>query len=140
MRFVLRRPCWPALLCALSLWDKDKQAGRASTTAHELAVAGFLIESCFWFVLQESTVETEVRAAHNVLEACAQTDAMERVVFTSSVTAVVWSGAGAGTGTHGHEEAVADEKSWSDLAFCRKFKVRATHARLTTTRTKLASA
>jgi hypothetical protein len=38
--------------------------------------------------VQESTVEKEVRAAHNVLEACAQTDAMERVVFTSSVTAV----------------------------------------------------
>ena len=80
-------------------------------------------------------METEVRAAHNVLEACAQADAMERVVFTSSVTAAVWSGAG-----EGHEEAVADEKSWSDLAFCRKFKVRATHARLATTRTKLASA
>jgi nucleoside-diphosphate-sugar epimerase len=70
--------------------------------------------------VQESTVETEVRAAHNVLEACAQTDAMERVVFTSSVTAVVWSGAGAGA----HREEVADERSWSDLAFCRKFKVR----------------
>ncbi|TVU31539.1 hypothetical protein EJB05_23226 [Eragrostis curvula] len=40
----------------------------------------------------EMSVETEVRAAHNVLEACAQTDTMERVVFTSSVTAVVWSG------------------------------------------------
>jgi nucleoside-diphosphate-sugar epimerase len=72
--------------------------------------------------VQESTVETEVRAAHNVLEACAQTDAMERVVFTSSVTAVVWSGAGAGVGAH--REEVADERSWSDLAFCRKFKVR----------------
>ncbi|EER94430.1 cinnamoyl-CoA reductase-like SNL6 [Sorghum bicolor] len=71
----------------------------------------------------ESTVETEVRAAHNVLEACAQADAMERVVFTSSATAVVWSGAGAGT-HHDHEEAAAaDEKSWSDLAFCRKFKL-----------------
>lgn len=69
----------------------------------------------------ESTVETEVRAAHNVLEACAQTDAMERVVFTSSVTAVVWSGAGAGVGAH--REEVADERSWSDLAFCRKFKL-----------------
>jgi hypothetical protein len=68
--------------------------------------------------VQESTVETEVRAAHNVLEACAQTDVMKRVVFTSSVTAVVWSGAGA------HREEVADERSWSDLAFCRKFKVR----------------
>jgi hypothetical protein len=70
--------------------------------------------------VQESTVEKEVRAAHNVLEACAQTDAMERVVFTSSVTAVIWSGAGAGA----HRVEVADERSWSDLAFCRKFKVR----------------
>jgi hypothetical protein len=71
--------------------------------------------------VQESTVETEVRAAHNVLvcwRRCAQTDAMERVVFTSSVTAVVCSGAGA------HREEVADERSWSDLDFCRKFKVR----------------
>lgn len=75
-------------------------------------------------------METEVRAAHNVLEACAQADAMERVVFTSSATAVVWSGAGAGT-HHDHEEAAAaDEKCWSDLAFCRKFKVRKHAARL----------
>nr|XP_027085060.1 uncharacterized protein LOC113707098 [Coffea arabica] len=29
-------------------------------------------------------IRTEVRAAHNVVEACAQTDAMEKVVFTSS--------------------------------------------------------
>jgi nucleoside-diphosphate-sugar epimerase len=64
--------------------------------------------------VQEVTVETEVRAAHNVLEACAQTDAMERVVFTSSATAVVWGG----------DAATVDEKCWSDLAFCRKFKVR----------------
>ncbi|KAJ6846335.1 cinnamoyl-CoA reductase-like SNL6 [Iris pallida] len=34
----------------------------------------------------EFIVEMEVRTAHNVLEACAQTDTMERVVFTSSVT------------------------------------------------------
>ncbi|KAF8689221.1 hypothetical protein HU200_042009 [Digitaria exilis] len=66
----------------------------------------------------EVTVETEVRAAHNVLEACAQTDAMERVVFTSSVTAVVW-----GSDAKDEDRLVADEKCWSDLAFCRKFKV-----------------
>lgn len=64
----------------------------------------------------EVVVETEVRAAHNVLEACAQTATMERVVFTSSVTAAVWSG-------HKPQEVVVDEKSWSDLAFCRKFKL-----------------
>nr|CAB3495158.1 unnamed protein product [Digitaria exilis] len=66
----------------------------------------------------EVTVETEVRAAHNVLEACAQTDAMERVVFTSSVTAVVW-----GSDAKDEDRLVADEKCWSDLAFCRKFKL-----------------
>ncbi|CAL4932459.1 unnamed protein product [Urochloa decumbens] len=75
----------------------------------------------------EVTVETEVRAAHNVLEACAQTDAMERVVFTSSVTAVVWNSAAA-AGGHGEEEEhghplVVDEKCWSDLILCRKFKL-----------------
>ncbi|XP_062205642.1 cinnamoyl-CoA reductase-like SNL6 [Phragmites australis] len=68
----------------------------------------------------ELMVETEVRAAHNVLEACAQTETMERVVFTSSVTAVVWNDS-----RHSHLDATAvvDEKSWSDLAFCRKYKL-----------------
>ncbi|PNT67964.1 hypothetical protein BRADI_3g34280v3 [Brachypodium distachyon] len=64
----------------------------------------------------EVMVEVEVRAAQNVLEACAQTDTMERVVFTSSVTAVVWK--------DGHKLVDAfDERNWSDLAFCRKFKL-----------------
>ncbi|WVZ57776.1 hypothetical protein U9M48_008119 [Paspalum notatum var. saurae] len=69
----------------------------------------------------EVTVETEVRAAHNVLEACAQTDTMERVVFTSSVTAVVWKPPPPPPPQPQGE--VADERSWSDLAFCRKFKL-----------------
>lgn len=44
-----------------------------------------------WFarLLQEYMAEVEVMAAHNVLEACAQTETVERVVYTSSVTAVV---------------------------------------------------
>ncbi|RLN17512.1 cinnamoyl-CoA reductase 1-like [Panicum miliaceum] len=67
----------------------------------------------------EVTVEEEVRAAHNVLEACAQTDAMERVVFTSSVTAVVWNG----DADKEEEHLAVDERCWSDLAFCRKFKL-----------------
>uniref|UniRef100_A0A0E0F142 NAD(P)-binding domain-containing protein n=1 Tax=Oryza meridionalis TaxID=40149 RepID=A0A0E0F142_9ORYZ len=45
--------------------------------------------SCF-LDEEEGMVEAEVRAAHNILEACAQTDTMERVVFNSSVTAVLW--------------------------------------------------
>jgi nucleoside-diphosphate-sugar epimerase len=70
--------------------------------------------------MQEVTVETEVRAAHNVLEACAQTETMERVVFTSSVTAVVWS---ADHKQQQQQQQLVDEKCWSDLAFCKKLKV-----------------
>ena len=61
-------------------------------------------------------MEVEVRAAQNVLEACAQTVTMERVVFTSSVTAVVWKD------DHKLVDAF-DERNWSDLNLCRKRKV-----------------
>ena len=68
-------------------------------------------------VVQEVMVEVEVRAAQNVLEACAQTVTMERVVFTSSVTAVVWK-------DDDHKPVDAfDERNWSDLNLCRKRKV-----------------
>ncbi|KAJ8555151.1 hypothetical protein K7X08_012647 [Anisodus acutangulus] len=63
--------------------------------------------------------EVEVRAAHNVLEACAQTDTMEKVVFTSSATAIIWG--------HENDQNSAsmdlDERHWSDINFCRKFKL-----------------
>ncbi|GAY66629.1 hypothetical protein CUMW_250300 [Citrus unshiu] len=36
----------------------------------------------------ELTAEVETMAAHNVLEACAQTNTVDKVVFTSSLTAV----------------------------------------------------
>ncbi|XP_065003599.1 cinnamoyl-CoA reductase 1-like [Musa acuminata AAA Group] len=64
----------------------------------------------------ELMVEIEVRAAHNVLEACAQVETIERVVFTSSVTAVVWSE---------NQEPVTDvdERGWSEPSFCRTFKL-----------------
>jgi len=84
-------------------------------------IGGLNMSGCFDMVVQELTVEEEVRAAHNVLEACAQTDAMESVVFTSSVTAVVWTGDADKEDGH----LAVDERCWSDLAFCRKFKVRA---------------
>lgn len=61
--------------------------------------------------------EIEVRAAHNVLEACAQTDTIEKVVFTSSVTAVIWNDNLRTTSSH------LDERSWSDVNTCKKFKV-----------------
>ncbi|KAL4199763.1 hypothetical protein AMTRI_Chr03g52890 [Amborella trichopoda] len=64
----------------------------------------------------EFSVETEVMAAHNVLEACAQTESMERVVFTSSVTAVVWKG-------DKNQASDVDERDWSDPNLCRKFKL-----------------
>ncbi|CAN1271550.1 Cinnamoyl-CoA reductase-like SNL6, partial [Linum perenne] len=38
----------------------------------------------------ESMAEVEVMAAHNALEACAQTPTVHKVVFTSSATAVIW--------------------------------------------------
>ncbi|XP_074590326.1 cinnamoyl-CoA reductase 1-like isoform X1 [Curcuma longa] len=61
-------------------------------------------------------VDVEVRSAHNVVEACAQVETMERVVFTSSVTAVVW--------REGREPAAEfDEREWSEPSFCRKNKL-----------------
>lgn len=62
--------------------------------------------------------EEEVRAAHNVLEACAQIDTILKVVFTSSVTAVIW-------GQDRNSTAIShlDERFWNDAHFCRQFKV-----------------
>ena len=61
--------------------------------------------------------DVEVRAAHNVLEACAQTETIDKVVFTSSATAVIW---------RDDRKTITvdfDERHWSDINFCRKFKV-----------------
>lgn len=66
----------------------------------------------------EEMGEVEVRAAHNVLEACAQTDTMEKVVFTSSATAIIW-GHDKDSTAHAH----LDERHWTDINFCRKFKL-----------------
>lgn len=74
-------------------------------------------EGGYWVVLrcvQEFMAEIEVRAAHNVLEACAQADTIHKVVFTSSATAVVWT-----DDCH----ADVDERNWSDVNLCKKFKV-----------------
>lgn len=64
--------------------------------------------------MQEFMAEIEVRAAHNVLEACAQTHTIHKVVFTSSATAVFWK-------DNGHVD--VDERNWSDVSFCKTFKV-----------------
>ncbi|KAF5206493.1 Cinnamoyl-coa reductase protein [Thalictrum thalictroides] len=65
-------------------------------------------------IKDEYLADEEVRAAHNVLEACAQTDTIEKVVFTSSVTAVIWKE---------DRLSINDEKTWTDVNFCRKFKL-----------------
>lgn len=65
----------------------------------------------------EYMADVEVRAAQNVLEACAQTDTIDKVVFTSSVTAVVW------REDRKSMELDLDERHWSDVNFCRKFKL-----------------
>ncbi|KAG5026774.1 hypothetical protein GLYMA_08G270600v4 [Glycine max] len=65
----------------------------------------------------EYIADVEVRAAHNVIEACAQTETIDKVVFTSSATAVVW------REDRKAMESNMDEKHWSDINFCRKFKL-----------------
>ncbi|KAM7463549.1 hypothetical protein LguiA_031670 [Lonicera macranthoides] len=70
----------------------------------------------------EYTAEEEVRAAHNVLEACAQTETMEKVVFTSSATAIVWRDSSSSPSPSPSHHDI-DERNWSDINFCKKFKL-----------------
>ncbi|KAK7842547.1 tetraketide alpha-pyrone reductase 1 [Quercus suber] len=51
----------------------------------------------------EFMAEVEVRAAHNVLEACARTDTIDKVVFTSSATAL-W---------HALSKTLAEKTAWA---------------------------
>eukprot|EP00253_Pinus_taeda_P003436 PITA_03436 len=68
-------------------------------------------------VLQEVMAELEVQVAHNALEVCAQTDTIEKVVFTSPVAAAIWREDG------DYKVSALDERNWSDASLCRKFKV-----------------
>ncbi|EOY31557.1 hypothetical protein QUC31_019726 [Theobroma cacao] len=61
-------------------------------------------------------VDLEVRGAINVVEACAQTDTIEKIVFSSSLTAAVWR-------ENICLEKDVDERCWSDQDFCRKMKL-----------------
>ena len=61
-------------------------------------------------------MDLEVRGAINVVEACARTDGMQKIVFNSSLTAAVWR-------ENICTEEVVDERSWSDQEYCRKLKV-----------------
>ncbi|KAL2348935.1 hypothetical protein Fmac_002935 [Flemingia macrophylla] len=65
----------------------------------------------------EYMADVEVRAAQNVVEACAQTETIEKVVFTSSATAIVW------REDRKSMEPDLDERHWTDVNFCRKFKL-----------------
>lgn len=69
--------------------------------------------------VQEYIAEVEVRAAHNVLEACARTETIDKIVFTSSAAAVFWRNDRKSTVL----DLDLDERHWSDVNFCRSFKV-----------------
>ena len=57
-----------------------------------------------------------MRGAINVVEACAQTDTIQKIVFTSSLAAAIWR-------ENICSEKDVDERCWSDQHFCRKMKV-----------------
>ncbi|CAN1786112.1 Cinnamoyl-CoA reductase-like SNL6 [Linum perenne] len=84
-------------------------------------------------IYDELMAEVEVRAAHNVLEACAQTPTVHKVVFTSSATAVLWKQDRTSSSSSSSSEAAAsssssssslliNESSWSNITLCRNFK------------------
>ncbi|GFY95595.1 NAD(P)-binding Rossmann-fold superfamily protein [Actinidia rufa] len=64
----------------------------------------------------DKMVEMEVRGAIDVVEACAQTERMEKIVFNSSLTAAIWR-------ENICSRKDVDERSWSDQEFCRKKKL-----------------
>lgn len=68
-----------------------------------------------WFG-QDKIVDLEVRGVINVVEACAQTESIEKIVFTSCLTAAIWR-------ENICAEKDVDERSWSNQEFCRKLKV-----------------
>lgn len=61
-------------------------------------------------------MDLEVRGAINVVEACAQTDGLEKIVFTSSLTAAIWR-------ENISSQKDVDERCWSNQEFCKKMKV-----------------
>ncbi|XAR66706.1 hypothetical protein NMG60_11013020 [Bertholletia excelsa] len=64
----------------------------------------------------DNMVDLEVRGAINVVEACAQTESVEKIVFNSSLTAAIWR-------ENICSEKDVDERLWSDQEFCRKKKL-----------------
>ncbi|KAL6012246.1 hypothetical protein ACLOJK_002724 [Asimina triloba] len=64
----------------------------------------------------EGMADLEVRGVINVVEACAQTESVQKMVFTSSLTAGIWR-------ENICSEQDVDERCWSDAEFCRKKKL-----------------
>lgn len=64
----------------------------------------------------ENMVDLEVRGAINVVEACAQTEGLEKMIFSSSLAAGIWR-------ENISLEKDVDERSWSDAELCRKLKL-----------------
>ncbi|KAB5552738.1 hypothetical protein DKX38_010049 [Salix brachista] len=64
----------------------------------------------------DNMVDWEIRGAINVVEACAQTDTIEKIIFSSSLTAAIWR-------ENICSDKDVDERSWSDQEFCRKLKL-----------------
>ncbi|KAG2241730.1 hypothetical protein Bca4012_080660 [Brassica carinata] len=64
----------------------------------------------------EKEVDLEVRGAINVVEACGRTESIDKIVFSSSLTASIW------RDNIGTQKDV-DEKCWSDQDFCRNKKL-----------------
>lgn len=62
-------------------------------------------------------IDEEVRGALNVVEACANTSSVRKLVLTSCLSSVLWDSEYYASG------AILDEKNWSDLEFCRKKKL-----------------
>ena len=69
--------------------------------------------------MQKETIDNEVGGVLNVVEACANTHSVTKLVLTSCLSTILWDR------QYYLEETsvVLDEKNWTDLDFCRKKKV-----------------
>lgn len=61
-------------------------------------------------------MDLEVRGVINAVEACGQTDTIDKIIFSSSLTAAIWR-------ENICSQKDVDERSWSDSEFCKKKKV-----------------
>ena len=76
------------------------------------------VSRSFILLLYSDSIGYVIRSALNVVEAYATAESVKRLVFTSSVSAII---CGRTTGNHGDGE-ILDEKCWTNLEFCREKK------------------